>query len=182
MATKPAKKCLVEELDALCLGRAGVVLFPSTSYNEVYPNIYISDRSFAENKSKLTEVGITHVVNAAQMYTVTDEEFYKGIGIKYHGMDCDDREDFNILPYLKSASEYIHQAMTLEKGKVLVHCLEGYSRSPTIVIAYLMMYKTMDVYDAVRTVKRHREIRPNQGFLQTLCVLDDQLQEQIDKH
>ena len=69
---------------------------------------------------------------------------------------------------------YMHQHVT---GKVLVHCVQGISRSATLVIAYLMLKHHMTVQNAVRLVRAQREIWPNQGFLQQLCQFDETLRK-----
>lgn len=61
---------------------------------------------------------------------------------------------------------------SVSTGKVLVHCAMGRSRSATLVLAYLMIYKNMTVVDAIEQVSRHRCIMPNRGFLKQLRELD----------
>lgn len=60
-------------------------------------------------------------------------------------------------------------------GKVLVHCAMGISRSATLVLAFLMICEDMSLADAIQTVRAHRGICPNSGFLKQLWELDLQL-------
>lgn len=63
-------------------------------------------------------------------------------------------------------------------GKVLVHCREGYSRSPTITIAYLLLREREplpSLEEALRLVREHRNVCPNIGFLGQLVRLDRHL-------
>lgn len=60
-------------------------------------------------------------------------------------------------------------------GKVLVHCMVGMSRSATCALAYLMIARKMSGAEAIRTVRMHRDIHPNEGFLQQLADLDNEL-------
>jgi len=50
------------------------------------------------------------------------------------------------------------------KGGVLVHCEAGMSRSPTIVISYLVRYHNMSLSQAFVYVRARRGIAPNYGF------------------
>jgi len=61
---------------------------------------------------------------------------------------------------------------------VLVNCLMGMSRSSTCVLAYLMIRQNMTAIDALTVVRRHREIRPNDGFLKQLPDLDNELRRE----
>lgn len=60
-------------------------------------------------------------------------------------------------------------------AKVLVHCVVGVSRSATLVLAYLMLRQQMSLRQAVITVRQHRWVFPNRGFLHQLCQLDQKL-------
>ncbi|KAJ5611825.1 dual specificity phosphatase [Penicillium herquei] len=55
---------------------------------------------------------------------------------------------------------------------VLIHCAAGKSRSPTIVIAYLMRKLRIPFNDAIKFVKSKQKVKPNRGFLRQLEVWD----------
>ncbi|XP_048782629.1 dual specificity protein phosphatase 3 isoform X1 [Lagopus muta] len=136
-------------------------------------------RFIAKNIMKLQRLGITHVLNAAEgksfMHVNTNAEFYEGTGITYHGIKANDTQEFNLSRYFEEAADFIEKALSQKDGQVFVHCREGYSRSPTLVIAYLMLRQNMDVKSALVTVRQKREIGPNDGFLRQLCQLNEQL-------
>ncbi|XP_030920928.1 dual specificity protein phosphatase 26 [Geospiza fortis] len=79
-------------------------------------------------------------------------------------------------PYFYPAADFIHQA--LNEGRILVHCAVGVSRSATLVLAYLMIRHHMPLVEAIKTVKDHRGIIPNRGFLRQLVALDNALRLQ----
>jgi len=57
-------------------------------------------------------------------------------------------------------------------GRVFVHCLMGVSRSSTLVLAFLMICEDLTLMEAVKSVRQHRDICPNPGFLNQLRHLD----------
>lgn len=54
----------------------------------------------------------------------------------------------------------------------------GMSRSATCALAYLMISKRMSAAEAIKTVRMHRDIRPNEGFVQQLADLDNELKRE----
>ena len=66
----------------------------------------------------------------------------------------------------------------LVTGRVLVNCLMGMSRSSTCVLAFLMLRRDMTAVQALTEVRRHRDIRPNDGFLRQLADLDNRLRRE----
>jgi len=150
--------------------------------DEVYPNIYIGDASSAKNKQYLVKLGITHVVNTAEgkLFGMvdTDQEFYKNTPIKYLGFSIMDLPVSNISQHFYEVADFMEKAIKVEGGKVLVHCLMGMSRSSTCVLAYLMIKEGMSAGDALRQVRQHRDIRPNDGFLLQLVQLESRLRRE----
>lgn len=67
--------------------------------------------------------------------------------------------------------------MFVGDGKVMVNCVEGVSRSATIVIAYCMLEKGMSLHEAMTVIRRGRNIAPNDGFLKQLVMLERQLKK-----
>nr|XP_012299534.1 dual specificity protein phosphatase 3 [Aotus nancymaae] len=169
----------VQDLNDLLSDGSGCYSLPSQPCNEVTPRIYVGNASVAQDIPKLQKLGITHVLNAAEgrsfMHVNTNANFYKDSGITYLGIKANDTQEFNLSAYFERAADFIDQALAQKNGRVLVHCREGYSRSPTLVIAYLMMRQKMDVKSALSIVRQNREIGPNDGFLAQLCQLNDRL-------
>uniref|UniRef100_A0A8C6WPN8 Dual specificity protein phosphatase n=1 Tax=Neogobius melanostomus TaxID=47308 RepID=A0A8C6WPN8_9GOBI len=146
-----------------------------THVNEVWPNVYIGDEETARDKYKLKELGITHILNAAEgtwNNVDTGAGYYSDMDIVYYGVVAEDTTTFDLSQYFHSASAFIEKTL----NKLLVHCVMGRSRSATLFLAYLMICRNMTVVDAVETVKRRRRIIPNWGFLKQLRELDMQLQ------
>ncbi|CAI9177678.1 unnamed protein product [Rangifer tarandus platyrhynchus] len=145
--------------------------------NEVWPNLFLGDAYAARDKNKLTQLGITHVVNVAagQFQVDTGAKFYRGMPLEYYGIEADDTPFFDLSVYFLPVARYIRSALSVPQGRVLVHCAMGVSRSATVVLAFLMICENMTLVEAIQTVQAHRDICPNSGFLRQLQVLDNRL-------
>ncbi|XP_055281350.1 protein phosphatase Slingshot homolog 3-like isoform X3 [Moschus berezovskii] len=145
--------------------------------NEVWPNLFLGDAYAARDKNKLTQLGITHVVNVAagKFQVDTGAKFYRGMPLEYYGIEADDNPFFDLSVYFLPVARYIRSALSVPQGRVLVHCAMGVSRSATVVLAFLMICENMTLVEAIQTVQAHRDICPNSGFLRQLQVLDNRL-------
>ena len=57
--------------------------------------------------------------------------------------------------------------------KIFAHCNAGISRSPSIIIAYLIKELKYSFKDAFNLVKSKRNIKPNEKFIQELQNLQN---------
>ncbi|XP_062435743.1 dual specificity protein phosphatase 13A [Rhea pennata] len=152
---------------------------PSCNHvDEVWPNLFLGDLVTAHNRFILWKMGVTHVLNAAHgtVYSQGGQDFY-GATIDYYGVPAYDLPDFDISQFFFSAAEFIHKALNTPGAKILVHCAVGVSRSASLVLAYLMINHHLSLVEAIKTVKEHRWISPNRGFLKHLRNLDVQLRQ-----
>lgn len=101
--------------------------------------------------------------------------FHKRIAVN----DC---ENQNLKNYFNEAFDFIDLAK-LNNQKVLVHCQAGISRSPTIVVAYLMSKLHLDMNDAYNQVKNQRPIiGPNLIFMSQLMDFEINLHKNNAKN
>ena len=105
------------------------------------------------------------------------QAYYKPSGIIYMGLRLADVDQTNISEHFEEVSAFIDEALS-SGGKVLVNCQMGMSRSPACVLAYLMLRQGMTVVEAVNQVRKHRSVRPNEGFIRQLRELDSRLTEE----
>ncbi|XP_073685033.1 dual specificity protein phosphatase 13A-like [Garra rufa] len=141
--------------------------------DEVWPNLFLGDMSVANDRFSVWKLGITHVLNAAhgKMHCQGSQHFY-GSTVEYYGVPADDSPSFNLSPYFHPCAHYIKEVLSSPGERVLVHCAVGVSRSASLVLAYLMIHQHLSLLDAIKTVKEHRWIFPNRGFLKQLRALD----------
>ncbi|KAM6219321.1 serine/threonine/tyrosine-interacting-like protein 2 [Rhynchocyon petersi] len=155
---------------------------PWNEVDEVWPNIFIAEKSVAVNKGRLKRLGITHILNAAHGAGVyTGPDFYAGLEIQYLGVEVDDFPEVDISQHFRKAAEFLDEALLTYRGKVLVSSEMGISRSAVLVVAYLMIFHNMAILEALMTVRKKRAIYPNDGFLKQLRELNEKLMEEREE-
>ncbi len=80
--------------------------------------------------------GITHIINVTKNIPFYHENS-KRIKIEYLNIPVDDLLVEDIKKHFDKTNEFIEKVKQ-QNGKILVHCQAGISRSPTIVIAYMI--------------------------------------------
>lgn len=127
--------------------------------------LYLGSQDAADI-SVLEEYDITHVLSVG--ITLPELKSNNDRKIVNKHLACLDLPETSLATVLHEAFEFIDAAITLQRN-VLVHCNAGVSRSPAIVIAYLIRRHGMTFHAAHAHVKQARpSIRPNDGFVQQL--------------
>ncbi|KAK4225942.1 hypothetical protein QBC38DRAFT_529985 [Podospora fimiseda] len=133
--------------------------------------LYLAPVSSTSSKPALAlkSLGITHILSIGKSPLYLDEE------ITYLRLSLLDSEDGDIIPVIDKSCDFIDM-VEKENGKVLVHCSAAISRSPAVVIGYMVKRRGMKLGEALGLVKGARGVvSPNKGFLRRLEMLDGEM-------
>lgn len=135
--------------------------------DEIYQGCYLSSM----NKQSLQSIGITHILIAGDLvpYFIDKNEF---VYIKFI---VDDEDNEQISQFFPQAYEFIDSCIE-NKGKVLIHCAAGISRSSTFTISFLIKKYHMTYTEAFDLVRKGRNIAyPNRGFIKQLKKWEEEV-------
>ncbi|KAF5316456.1 hypothetical protein D9619_006341 [Psilocybe cf. subviscida] len=140
---------------------------PGRLASRITPRIFLSDYYTAHDTEKLTQHGITHVISVIEPLPLLPDTIPKE---KQLHIPIADASEANILEHLDRTTEFIQSALDEnEHNKVLVHCMQGISRSATVVCAYLVATTAMTAPETIDHVRAIRGIVcPNLGFRKQL--------------
>ncbi|CAF1011673.1 unnamed protein product [Didymodactylos carnosus] len=134
--------------------------------------LYLGGERNSKNSQELFDrLKITHILNVAWETgnLFPDKIVYKNISLK-------DSLDENIIDYIDDCVQFIEHVKS-QNGKLLIHCIQGISRSSSIVIAYLMYCNNWSLLTALNFVKSKRSIiKPNEYFMTQLMIYECMLQ------
>ncbi|KAJ8585417.1 DSPc-domain-containing protein [Rhizopogon salebrosus TDB-379] len=132
----------------------------------VPPYLFLGPYTSA-SRSFIDSVGITHIISIGRTPACLDHP-----NVQYHRLQLLDKDMSSIYAASDKANQVIMDAKD-SGGKVLVHCVAGVSRSPTIIAAYLVSRCSMSLKDALGLLVRVRPaVCPRSGFIAQLKELE----------
>ncbi|CAF3625850.1 unnamed protein product [Rotaria sp. Silwood1] len=147
---------------------------------QILTNLYLSSVEPAKDLILLKQLQVNYVLNLTGYEYNSDElrcasNYPPEITAKH--IIIADEMDVKLSDYLDEALDFIHHAIgNNNSNKILIHCEAGISRSPSIIIAYLMRYHNQSLkaaYDYVKKCKNN--VGPNTGFFKQLIQFEQQL-------
>lgn len=169
--------------------------------SRVLEHLYLGSWRDSADKSLLEREGITHVLDCAKENEVPQlrpngssgdtsanttpetiaategsaapsEAAFSPTTLLSKKLPMVDDHSQDIDQHLDAAYQFIEMARQ-NNGRVLVHCRRGISRSPAIVVAYLMRYRKMPYEEALAAVKDVRTtVSLNMAFREFLSTYD----------
>ena len=135
--------------------------------SQITNTIYLGNIDAAFNKKKLKQIGIKKILTVMEAFG----NHYGSNEFIHKSIDVEDNYQTNIIRYFKDCFLFIEG-----KDKIFVHCAAGMSRSPTIVIAYIMWKNKLSLNKAIKFVKEKRPlISPNDNFMNQLKIFEELL-------
>jgi protein-tyrosine phosphatase len=128
--------------------------------SRVSPHVYFGGNTVAQNYDVLNECKITHILNCVGFEC--PEYFAKHFHYKTLWLQDHPSEDitsllYNVFDYFEDVRE--------QNGHIFVHCIQGVSRSASLVIAYLIWCERRSYEEILEKVKAIRcVVSPNMGF------------------
>ena len=151
-------------------------------FNPILPDkLFLTNFRGAENAAELRRIGCTHIAAVgAEFMDNKENHAASSLKVKFWNKDItdDEHEGKSMKTCLRDAAAFINKAIQPAKkkkkgGVVVVHCAAGISRSATVVLGYLVIYRRMTLRDAfAHLLERRPCCWPNEGFMEALIELE----------
>jgi len=129
--------------------------------------IYLGSEVNAKNKIELQSLKIKYVLNVA-----ADSKCFYPNEFTYLQISLADEITQNVLTSFPIGIDFIDSAKK-DNAAILIHCIQGISRSASFVISYLMRANRWSLMSSLSYVRDKRSIvSPNRGFLHELLIFE----------
>jgi len=122
--------------------------------------------------SLLRSMNIFYILDLTKSTSIPPGSLYTNNNEFYPlNLQCDDCQDFIITDYFERSFSFIEEGRKSKKG-VLVHCEAGISRSPVVVVGYLLSIRfSPTLEECFNHTKQCRSlVAPNFGFAKQLAL------------
>ena len=130
----------------------------------IQTKLYLSNYDFASNENLLSKINVSSILVCGSELKCKFPYKYNYLKLNLH-----DYENDSLLPHIEKSVKFIVDNFS---NGVLVHCKAGISRSPSIIIAFLIKSYKYTYDEAYEYVKSKRQkIKPNDKFISELKKL-----------
>jgi len=143
---------------------------PISGLVQIMTDLFLGNIYTAKEKELMKRHNIKYIVNVSHnTYNFFPDDFV------YCNISVQDKDAANIAQYFSVTNNFIEHSRKNGDGSVLVHCKGGVSRSPTILIAYMMYQYKLSFKHAYGYIKSRKSgINPNPGFTSQLAAYEKQ--------
>jgi protein-tyrosine phosphatase len=138
----------------------------------ITPQVFLGSDANASSLKPLQQLGITHIINCAREAANHFEESRSDF--EYLRIPIDDNPSVDITPYFETVHQFILRVVgSSSKGKILIHCHAGRSRSAAFLIYHIMQAERIGYAAALEWVQMRRpNVQPNIGFEAQLRLVE----------
>jgi len=167
----------LEEFKAFIDEEILLILGQMDPASKIFDFMFLGSEWNASNLEELNANGITHILNVTREI----DNFFPAV-FKYLNIREWDVEETDLLKYWDETFTFIQGCLDM-RGKVLIHCKMGISRSASTVCAFAMKKYGWNLDHTLGFVKGKRGVvNPNQGFRRQLLVYEGILEASRQRH
>ena len=150
----------LEEFKAFIDEEILLILGQMDPASKIFDFLYLGSEWNASNLEELNANGITHIMNVTREI----DNFFPAV-FKYQNIREYDVEETDLLKYWDETYNFVLDCIQ-SRGKVLIHCKMGISRSASTVIAFSMKYYGWSLKQSLNYTKERRSIiNPNKVYI-----------------
>jgi predicted protein tyrosine phosphatase len=132
---------------------------------EIAPRVFVGDLYAAESAPLLAQLGVTHVLSAMRGAPALPAAIAPGAHLS---VPLDDNPFAELAAHLPAATAFIRAALVDPRARVLVHCVQGVSRSAAVAAGWLIAQGWTPERALAHVTRVRAGAQPNVGFVQQL--------------